>query len=257
MAGSEKPLRGARVLVTRPVHQAESLCRKIEAAGGEAIRFPTIAIADPFNYEDTVKAIARSNNADWAIFVSPNAVSYGLPLLREHNHAPRLRFAAVGAATAYALSKAGIHDVLVPSTRYDSEGLLDCLPVEEVKGKTILLFRGEGGRALLADTLTARGATVQPVVCYRRVRPVPDADSLAHIVDRETDAIVITSREGLDNLLVLVPEASQAALRNAVLLVTSPRQAEAARAKGFVGSLLQADNTDDSILNTLVAWRAG
>ena len=222
------------------------------------MRFPALAIADPADRTAFVQSLAQAAHADWAIFISPNAVVRGLPSLREHAPAAGLRYAAVGAATAYALTKAGVHDVLVPATRFDSEGLLECLPAEVVKGRTVLLFRGEGGRTLLADALAARGAKIQHAVCYRRVPAVPNPAMLARVMRNEVDVIVVTSREGLENLPALVPAAGQAALRRAALIVTSPRQAEAARALGFTGPLLQAAKTDDnSIVAALLAWRAG
>jgi uroporphyrinogen-III synthase len=258
MAGSEGNLHGARVLVTRPAHQTEVLCTKIEAAGGEAIRFPTLAIADPADRDSLNQALAQAASTDWAIFVSPNAVARGLPCLRAASPSATLRYAAVGAATAYALTKAGIHDVLVPANRFDTEGLLECLPPNEVRGKTILLFRGEGGRTLLADTLTARGARVLHAVCYRRVRPIAETAALARVLKDEVDVIVVTSREGLDNLLAMVPATGHATLRRTALIVTSHRQAEAAQAQGFTGPVIEAANTDDdSIVAALRAWRAG
>ena len=42
---SEAILKGFGVLVTRPEHQADELSAAIEDAGGEAIRFPVIEIA--------------------------------------------------------------------------------------------------------------------------------------------------------------------------------------------------------------------
>lgn len=258
MVAPELNLRGARVLVTRPAHQAESLCKKIEAADGEAIRFPTLAIADPADRTALAQSLAHAAHADWAIFVSPNAVARGLPLLRERAPAAALRYAAVGAATAYALSKAGVHDVLVPATRFDSEGLLESLPAEVVKGKTVLLFRGEGGRTLLADTLTARGARVLHAVCYRRIAPSTDPAVLARIAKNEVDVIVATSREGLQNLSTLVPASAWPQICRTPLVVTSPRQADMARTLGFHGPIIEATNTgDDSILLALGAWRSG
>lgn len=258
MAGPEKPLHGARVLVTRPAHQAAGLCNAIAATGGEAIPFPTLEIAAPQDEAALMRVLATAAAADWVIFTSSNAVAHGLPRLREQTLSPALRHAAVGAATARALHEAGVREVLAPTQRFDSEALLELLPDTLVAGKNMLLMRGEGGRTLLADTLSARGAKVQHAVCYRRVRPVPDTAVLARVTNNEADVIVVTSREGLENLSALVPEKGQAALRRSALLVTSPRQAETAHALGFTGPLLQTASTDDdSIVATLLAWRAG
>jgi MFS superfamily sulfate permease-like transporter len=78
----------------------------------------------------------------------------------------------------------------------DSEALLALPQLEQVAGKRIAIFRGVGGRTLLADTLRSRGATVDYVECYRRRRPDADAGPL---LQRWADvsAVTIASAETL------------------------------------------------------------
>ena len=253
---AEPDLGGARVLVTRPAHQAKALCALIENAGGQAVRFPTLEITDPTDATLLTQALALAPQADWAIFISPNAVERGLPKLRARQPAPTLRFAAVGAGSAHALHQAGIAEVLIPEKRFDSEGLLEQLPTARVTGCTVLLFRGEGGRALLANTLTARGARVVHALCYRRARPTTaDPAALATLARGDIDIIVTTSVNGLENLVALVPASGKDVLCGTRLVVTSERQARAARALGFHAQINIATGADDHSL--LTALRAG
>jgi len=54
----------------------------------------------------------------------------------------------------------------------DSDGLLALPQFVEVAGKSVVIFRGAGGRDVLRDALLARGArVVAQVDCYRRARP--------------------------------------------------------------------------------------
>lgn len=246
------------MLVTRPAHQAQALVRLIEAAGGEAVLLPTIEITEPADPAALEEALAALAHTAFAIFISPNAVEHGLARLRAHGGWPAgLRFAAVGEGTARALRAAGATDIIAPAGRFDSEALLALLPAGLVRGRTILLFRGEGGREQLAAALGARGAQVVPAVCYRRVLPAaPAAEALGRIRRGEIDVITATSSEGLRNLLVLAGEPAHARLLATPLVVVSERQAQAARALGFQADVRVASPAgDDAIVAALRTWR--
>ena len=72
-------LAGRGVLITRPVAQAEGLCRLVEAAGGRPICFPTVAI-EPIADRGPVRELLL-RDWDLILFVSRNAVEQALPLL--------------------------------------------------------------------------------------------------------------------------------------------------------------------------------
>lgn len=255
---SESGLGGARVLVTRPAHQAGPLAQGIARAGGVPVLLPAIEIAAPSDRSALDRALAAAAQASYAIFVSRNAVERGLPALHTRGIPATLKFAAVGAATARALEAAGIRDVLRPARRFDSEALLELLPAEAVRGRTVLLFRGEHGRALLADTLAARGAHVEPAICYRRTRPAhPDPTVLAQLARGDIDVAIATSIDGLENLVALAGSTGREPLLNTALIVASERVRAAGRALGFRAAIEVADGAgDDALLAALGAWRA-
>lgn len=256
---SKTSLRGARVLVTRPAHQAEALARLIESAGGEAIRLPTIDIVAPTDPAALNAVFDRLHEFAFAIFISPNAVLQAVPLLRAHSAVPKtLRLAAVGQGTRRALHEAGFENVLAPEERFDSESLLELLPRAAVAGGNILIVRGEGGRERLGETLTARGARVSYAECYRRVPPrQPDAAALARLWQGEIDILTITGLAGLRNLYDLAGESGRARLLATPVLLVSERQARAARELGFNAELrVAAQASDAAILTELLAWRA-
>ena len=87
--------------------------------------------------------------------------------------------AAIGDATAEALRNSGFPAVISPPVRHDSEGLLEMPELQSVRDKSIVVFRGEGGREKLKEALEERGARVTYAECYRRVRPQADAQPLA------------------------------------------------------------------------------
>jgi len=248
-----------RVLVTRPAHQAEALARKIEAAGGEAVRFPTIEIIAPANTTALHAVLDRLPGFAFAIFISPNAVREFLPLVRARGGIPSgLRLAAVGQGTLRALNEEGFDRILAPSECFDSEALLALLPPAAVAGKNVLIFRGEGGRELLGESLSARGARVVYAECYRRVPPrQPDAAALARLRAGEIDILVVTSTEGARNLCDLVGESGRAQLLATPVVVVGERQAQACRELGFHAEVCVATRASDAaIMTVLRAWRA-
>ena len=252
-------LRGARVLVTRPAHQAETLAQLIESAGGEALRLPTIEIAAPADPAALDAVLDRLHEFAFAIFISPNAVIQAVPLLRAHGGIPpTLRLAAIGQGTRRALHAAGFENVLAPDERFDTESLLELLPRTLVAGKNVLIVRGAGGREQLAESLTARGAQVSHAECYQRTPArAPDAAILARLRRGDVDVLTITGLGGLRNLYDLVGDSGRAPLLATPLVVVSERQAQAARDLGFHAELrIAAQASDAAILATLLAWRA-
>ena len=254
----EHRLTGVRVLVTRPAHQADQLVRLIEAAGGEALRLPTIEISPPLDPAALNAVLEHLHEFNLAIFLSPNAVRLGLPLLRAHRMPAGLRLAAVGLGTQEALRAEGFDQVLAPSERFDSEALLELLPAGAVAGQNILLVRGAGGRELLSEQLRARGARLSHAECYRRVPPrQPDAAVLARLQRGEIDIISITSVEGLHNLYELAGTHGRTQLLATAVLVVSERQAQTCRQLGFQAlAPIAARASDAAIVEALRVWQA-
>lgn len=166
------PLAGRLVVVTRPPGQGGGLIDAIARHGGQAVHCPAIVLEAVAKSDSLAAARDTQWPFDLAIFVSSNAVRFGLPLLRSvepEKGTPFARqLAAVGPATADALAAAGYRDLLLPAARHDSEGLLAHPSLQRVKDARILLVQGEAGRPLLLRTLAARGARVLPLTCYRR-----------------------------------------------------------------------------------------
>lgn len=230
-------LAGRHIVVTRPEAQAAPLARMIEAAGGVAIRFPLLQIAPVNDPAALFAARDRLDDFSFAVFVSPNAVAYALPILLAGRSWPaHLQALAVGPGTVKALAEAGVHGCLAPVERFDSEGLLALpeLAAEYLLGRQVVIFRGDGGRELLADTCRERGAEVVCVTCYQRRGP---AQGFLPLIDAwkngRLDAIVVSSSEGLAYLLEGLDAAGWDYLRQTPLFVPHARIADLARVAGL------------------------
>jgi uroporphyrinogen-III synthase len=250
-------LHGRRIVLTRPAGQNERLAGLVRAAGGEPVVFPVLeirAVEDPGPLLAAADALERY---DLAVFVSPNAVEKAMGAIRARRAWPAgLRAATVGAASEQALARHGVADVIAPAGRFDSEALLELPALDAVAGKRVVIFRGDGGRELLGDTLRGRGATVEYVACYRRVRPDADAGPLVRALERgEIDAVAASSSEGLRNLFDMVGEAGRAPLRRTPFFAPHARIAATARALGCE-RVVETGPGDDGIAAALAAFWA-
>jgi len=251
-------LQGVRVLVTRPRDQAEKLALLIEGEGGEAIRFPVIEIVEPKDTQVLHAAIGRLDQFGLAIFISPNAVNRAMNLILARGGLPAaLRVACAGRGSARELKRFSIENIIVPQSRFDSEALLDLPELKQVTGSKIVIFRGEGGRELLGDTLKARGADIEYAECYRRARPRADVTPLLRRWDRgEIDIVSLTSVDGLHNLFDMLGPTGQPRLAQTPVIVISRRMAEVCRELGLkTEPIIAAQASDEAILEAIKTWR--
>lgn len=242
-------LKGLQVLVTRPEDQAEGLVTAIRAAGGIPKLFPLLEIApaaDPAALHVQLRSLAKS---DLAIFISPNAVSYGMTAIAASGARLPAQVATVGAGSARALREAGVAQVIVPVQRSDSEGLLAMPELAQMTGKRVMILRGDGGRELLAETLRSRGATVEYVTCYQRSKT---RKALHELLSLHPEVLTVTSSEALAHLREMM--GADASLLDLPLFVPHTRIAEAAVRLGWNQVILSGAG-DDGLLASLIAWR--
>jgi len=252
-AAAVPPLQGRVVLVTRPAHQSERQASLIREAGGEPVLFPTLSIEPLAGNTAASAALARLPECHYAIFISANAVNHGLALLA-CAWPPHVRVVAIGDGTAAALRTHGHLEVIVPSVAADSDGLLALPEFARPDGKRILIFRGQGGRELLADTLRKRGAEVAYVECYRRVRPEQDPSALLQRWERGgIQAVTAMSAEALENLWTMIAARGQPLLLTTPLFVPHPGIAERAGRLGLTEVAVTAPG-DEGIVRGLSAW---
>ena len=254
-----KHLSGITIAITRPVDQAKKLSALITEAGGTPVLYPLIEITALADYSQFEAVIQDIYDYDWAIFISSNAVQNGMPRLVKVGIPSKLQFAAIGPVTASELQSFGVNQVLTPSShiqdsdkskvRFDSESLLALPEMQAMQGKKVMLFRGIGGRDVLAETLKSRGATVTFAECYQRINPQTNCDLLASLYnENKLHGIVITSSEAMRHLLDLAGNAEW--LKNITLFVNHARIAELPLQMGLKVFVADAPG-DDAMLKTI------
>jgi uroporphyrinogen-III synthase len=249
------PLDGRHIVVTRPAGQAAHLASALVALAAKPVLFPVLEIRDVEDKGPLLDVAIRLDSFDWAAFVSPNAVDKALAVvLAKRSWPARLRAATVGVSSEQALAAHGITDVVTPRQRFDSEALLELPEMQDMAGKRVAIFRGDGGRDLFGDTLKARGATVEYITCYRRNKPDLDPAPLLRLwQDDRLDAVTVTSSEGLRNLHDMVGKLGQAWLKKTPLFVPHQRIAEQAQLLGH-HNVIATGPADDGLIAGLLEY---
>lgn len=253
------PLAGRGIVITRPVQESQLFAGRIAEAGGVPFLFPAIEIR--LLRSAGLEALgARLAEFDHAVFISPSAVNAAWDLLPADAGWPAHTVPmAVGAGSMRALVRRGVAPdrILSPAERYDSEALLALPELQDMAGRRVLIFRGRGGRELLADTLRARGAQVTYAECYERAMPQTDAAPLIAAHARGAlHALTLTSSEGARNVHTLLGGATgpqRRLLTELPVFASHPRIAEAARSLG-AQQVITTDQGDDGVLAGLLAW---
>lgn len=254
-------LAGLGVLVTRSDEAGALLSEKIQAEGGLAWHYPTLAFAPPRNIAAYHAAMAELYQQTWLIFISPQAVAATLPLLKPQwpELASRVKVACIGGATAAALQAAGIERVVCPDSEWSSEGLLNMEAFQWVQGVNIAIIRGEGGREKIDRILSERGANLLPVIAYERilpyVSPEKQAEVMAALQAKKIDIVIATSFSSVENLKQLIAPAAWPILKATPLSVMSERVQQLAQDLGFMHVWINNRASDEAIISLLVKER--
>ena len=248
----ELALNNVSIVVTRPVKQNKALCSQLLALGATPIAFPCIEINPIENVQSEFSKL--SGQLGMAIFISTNAVEFGLKALPELKKllSQNCQIAAVGASTGQALREHGIDKVITPSTTPDSEELLKMAELQAVKQQSVLIVKGVGGRTLLQRTLENRGAQVYSMDVYERTLP---KSVNIDLLSSKIDLILFTSNECVDNFLALTPKSLQKSLLSCHTIVGHPRIAEKVTSLGFENlPIIAATPSDTEMLAAIQKW---
>jgi uroporphyrinogen-III synthase len=248
-------LSGITVLVTRPRELADSLCRGITAAGGEAIPWPAIEIEPQAAASPALARLRDAGPEALVVFVSRNAVTHGAQLVSDRS---RPIIASIGPSTAAALTALGLHPDILPDG-HDSEALLASPQLRDVSDRQVFIVRGVGGRELLGASLAERGATVTYLEVYDRqpARHAPErvAALLRHWRAGGVDVYTATSVAIYDCLQAgLGPEGARL-MAGTALVTASRRVVKRAQEQGHDAPQLLAPGPDDaSLLEAIAGW---
>ncbi|MGK5080418.1 uroporphyrinogen-III synthase [Janthinobacterium sp. HLX7-2] len=238
------------VVITRPAAQAGPLAAKVAALGLPVQLLPLLEIHALDGAQECahlMKVLQRLGGYALVVFVSPNAIDCVFAHLS--GWPAGVPLAVVGEGSRLALAAHGVTEANatitspLDSARSDSEHLLLALDLPALRGKRVLIVRGDGGRDYLADALRGAGAEVEFVTAYRRRVPALTPAlraTLEHLLQHNNNWI-ITSSEALRGLLALLAALDTsdgkkwavAKMQQQHLIVPHARIAQTATALGF------------------------
>jgi len=253
----EAPLRGVRVLVTRPHAEAEPLRRSLHAAGAIVLDLPTIAVEPPESYRPLDTALSTLSEYDWIVFTSRNAVNAVFDRLAVLGSPPvfpvTLWVAAVGPATAAHLRRRGVYVDAVPESAAVSF-LSRELQRRGMSGTRVLLPQGNLSDRELQDDLERSGASVDAVISYQTVQPSALDGSVLEAVRRcEVDVVALASPSAVHNLAYLLSlDGGCAILQDVSLVCIGPSTAAAVRDLNLRPASMAEEHTLEGLAQAIV-----
>jgi len=235
-----------RILLTRPEGLNETLASALQQRQIPFQIIPLIEIAPLELKEGNRLQIENLDRNDIVIFVSRHAVRFGLPMLERYwPQWPELKWFSVGSATAGELNQYGVASMFADPP--GSEGLLTLPELQRPEGKQVLIVRGNGGRELLSDTLSRRGAAVRYLEVYERGK-VKKTGLWQRIDEAGIDTMVVSSVEILDSLSRVCPQRLRSGYQ---LIASSSRIGEAAIGQGYSKVCIAKDASTPRLLEAI------
>lgn len=193
----------ARVLLTRAEADNRRLAARLDARGIDTVSVPLLHI-EALDESGAQRSMMLELDRYHAVMVvSPVAARVGLERLDKYwpQMPVGIQWLAVGSSTAAILEAEGLA-VHTPQSGQHSEALLE-LPIWNELLRTpalrVLIWRGNGGRELLADQVRQAGGQVDYLELYRRTAPQGLAEALQDAARQGVGGVIITSGQALEH----------------------------------------------------------
>lgn len=206
-----------RVAVTRVEDEHGPLASALRGRGLTPVPCPVLNEAPLDDDRPLRVAAAGLASYDWVVVASRRSVD-ALGAARSAPWPAGLRSAAVGAATASALTAAGATPPPVVAAAAGAAALWAMLaPLDTWPGRRVLVLTTPGGRTTLIDALGAAGAHVDVVNAYR-LEPREAAhirEDWAHVAP---DAVILSSPRAASTLVSAIGKDAITRLRAVVAI---------------------------------------
>jgi uroporphyrinogen III methyltransferase/synthase len=245
------PLKGRKIVVTRPRDRAGTLSRRLRELGAEVLEYPCIETVPVIPCPPMEAALEQIGQYEWLAFTSPAGVSALMGLLERQGRDVRalgqIRLAAIGPGTDRELRLHGLRADLIPSPVYDGAHLGQALG-QAAKGK-VLILRAELGTPELTDALAAAGVAYDDIHCYTTRYENADAAALrAEIESGTVDLVTFTSASTVRGFVASVGDLDFTKVTGACIGAQTAAEAQ----KYGIRTLIASSATMDALIQTIM-----
>ncbi|QOC23652.1 uroporphyrinogen-III synthase [Wenzhouxiangella sp. AB-CW3] len=238
------------VLVTRTEQAGKALAEKVESQGLSALHCAPFALKAPEQPDEVAAQLDALLPADLVIITSQEGVRRSAELVGAERFA-RALVVVPGEGTAQLARELGFANVIYPSRHGTSEAMLALPELREVDGLSILILAAEGGRGLMGRTLEERGAVVDRIHVYRRVRQAMPEDLGGRIDEADLVVTLAASWEAVSGLCEALDDELRRQIQSGVLVAPSQRVADRSAAIGFERCRVAGGADDHAMLSEL------
>jgi uroporphyrinogen III methyltransferase/synthase len=262
-SGSQRPLVGRRVIITRAVKQSGEMTRALETLGAEVTLCPTIEIKEPTSWAQLDRALIHLSWYDWLVFTSANGVEFFLRRLDAlgHGRAELMshRICAVGRKTAERLKNENLTVDMTPE-RFTAEAVVEEFIKrygvrQRLRGSRMLLPASRTTRDVIRPAMEKIGVHVEVVEAYQTAAPATTGEEVVKLFhNANADYIIFTSPSTVANLAaILETDHLSPHLTNTRVACIGPVTADAARLHGLTVHIQPEEHTGQAIVTAIVA----
>ncbi|WP_101844483.1 uroporphyrinogen-III synthase [Halobacillus sp. Marseille-P3879] len=226
-----RPLKGKKVLVTRPLSQAGALINQLERAGAHSVHIPLIDF-QLHESKENVRILSKLHDYNWVFFTSSNGVKFFLKWLDRCgiiNFPEHCKIAVVGTKTKEAAEKKGLKVNFYPST-YDGDHMAkEFVTADSAPGK-VLYVRGNLSRDTISDIFVKKGILFQSITVYDTLLLKESETVTPHL--SSLDALTFTSPSTVQAFTNITKECKESVLEIPCFCIGSTT-AEKAAELGF------------------------
>lgn len=230
------------VLLTRQERYLGNMAAILQRLDYLPLHLPTLEV-EAHADDQSINRIKNIVSYTDIVFVSRNAVEFGMVLIDEHAQMPNgIRALTVGGESAKQLYKFGV-DSMFPEHGSGAEALLAVSQLADLRQRKILVVRGETGLDWLEQEMQQRGAEVDRAVVYSQSAPTASFGKLREVLQQHgsIDGVFAHSAQSIHNLVEIAADQFKL-VSQAVLVAGSQRIADTALELGWAGEVRVAES---------------